>query len=242
MNRFFAVLVLLAVSAFVVEAQIKIVPTKVVYTRVGEGLSEFKQTFEVNYPVPIGDDKNGSFRTLSKTINYWDAFDMSLEESLGDYTWLERLDYQILYNNRDILTIELIQEGSGAYPDGSSVTYVVDLKTGKRIMADQVFTNMPALVKMIDKAQKAEIKQAIIDAKAENLDDADSLDQMFKEYDAKFTKVGQFIVDEKGVTFLYDYGFPHAVAALEPEGKYEFTWEQMKPYLKPGGLLTKFAS
>ena len=43
------------------------------------------------------------------------------------------------------------------------------------------------------------------------------------------------------MTFKYDYGFPHVIQALQPEGKFFFTWEQLRPFLVPGGLLAKLA-
>ena len=53
-------------------------------------------------------------------------------------------------------------------------------------------------------------------------------------------KLDEFSISDKGVTFLYDYGFPHAIQALEPDGRYFFTWAQMKQHIKRGGLLAKF--
>jgi hypothetical protein len=49
-----------------------------------------------------------------------------------------------------------------------------------------------------------------------------------------------FSVGRRGITFLYDAGFPHAIKAFEPQGKYFFTYSELKPYIKLEGLLGQF--
>ncbi|MCI0524896.1 MAG: hypothetical protein L0Y75_06490 [Acidobacteria bacterium] len=49
-----------------------------------------------------------------------------------------------------------------------------------------------------------------------------------------------FSVNITGVTFLYDFGFPHVVKALEPSGRYFFSYEGLKQYIKRDGLLGVF--
>ena len=56
----------------------------------------------------------------------------------------------------------------------------------------------------------------------------------------EISKLDQFSISDKGVTFLYDYGFGHAYKALEPEGRYFFTWAEMRPYVKKRGRFSVF--
>ena len=58
----------------------------------------------------------------------------------------------------------------------------------------------------------------------------------------KFTKenLDDFSVGTKGLTFLYDAGYPHAIQAFEPNGRYFFSYSQLKPYIKRDGLLGQF--
>ena len=62
--------------------------------------------------------------------------------------------------------------------------------------------------------------QEALEFKSENLDD--------------------FSVGAKGLTFLYDAGYPHAIQAFEPSGRYFFRYSQLKPYIKREGLLGQF--
>ena len=54
--------------------------------------------------------------------------------------------------------------------------------------------------------------------------------------------LNRFRLDEKGVTFVYDFGFPHVSEALEPSGEYFLSWEELRPYVEPGGPLSRVMS
>ncbi|MEP6847432.1 MAG: hypothetical protein ABI999_01160 [Acidobacteriota bacterium] len=47
-------------------------------------------------------------------------------------------------------------------------------------------------------------------------------------------------MSDTGITILYDYQFPHVALAVQPDGRYFFTWQQLKPFIKQGGLLHQF--
>ena len=44
-----------------------------------------------------------------------------------------------------------------------------------------------------------------------------------------------------GVTFTYDFDFPHVMLACEPDGSFRMTWAEIKPYLRADGALARFA-
>jgi hypothetical protein len=235
----FAVFVLLG-TAFAAHAQVSITPNLVTYTRSGAGLPKHKKTFTVRYPVVSGTKSDKIRRALNNTLNYWVAFDTTLQENLGEYHWLESLDYNVIYNKNRILTIELIAEGSGAYPDRSIKTLVVDTNSGNRIAIGDAFVRIGRLLVLIDRAQKAEVKKEVDQLNAESKGDGDALIQEIGNRKYGTHSMNEFIVDDRGVTFLYDYGFPHAIQALEPEGRYFFSWKQIKPFVRHDGLLGSF--
>lgn len=213
---------------------------KVTYTRKGDNISEYKRTFVVNYP-KIDNVRNPAVRrNLAALINYWRIFGLSLDENLGSYTWLDSLDYKVNYNKDSLLDISLMMEGSGAYPSRSVKTLVVNLRTGKRIYITNVFTNIGQLIVKLEKAQENEIKNHISEIKRNNPEDYSAAKDLFRNKRYQMNKLDEFSISDKGVTFLHDYGFPHAVKALQPDGRYFFTWAEMKPFIKPYGLLGKF--
>ena len=233
------ILAVLFLTPFVF-AQFRVVPKEVTYTRKGNQVPDFKKTFTVRYPVVEGIALKGTRERLKNTISYWKNFDTTLEDNLnGDY-WMSSLDYKVNYLNRGLLDIDLTMEGSGAYPDAHTKTLVVDLNTGGRLFVRDVFTNIGALVLKIDRAQKAEIKSTKAQALREGLDDTDTYDSLISETVFGVSKMDEFSISEKGVTFIYDYGFPHAFKALEPEGRYFFSWNELRPYVKKRGRLSGF--
>jgi hypothetical protein len=50
--------------------------------------------------------------------------------------------------------------------------------------------------------------------------------------------LNNFIVTPNGITFYYDFGFPHVAKALEPDNSFPVTNEELQPFLKKNGLLS----
>ena len=59
---------------------------------------------------------------------------------------------------------------------------------------------------------------------------------------ARFTAVelNAFSPNDKGVTFYYDYEFPHFAAGMQPDGAYFFSWGELKPFVKKDGVFGRF--
>lgn len=237
----FGILILfLSINGLAQNNSVNVTSKKVKYERKDKDLPEHKKTFEVNYPNFSGIKNPTVLRNLEHTVSYWKIFDTTLEENLGDYYWLETLDYKVKYNKNSLMVIELMMEGSGAYPDTSIKTFVINLNTGKRIFIRDVFNDVGQLLVKVDKAQKAEVKKYLADMKKENSEDLSTAVELLANKKYTANTLDEYYIDDKGVTFLFDYGFVHAVKALEPEGKYFFTWAELKPLIKRGGLLGRF--
>ena len=239
-KTFFALLTALAVSLITLPAiaqPITVTPAKTVYRR-SKPIDRYKRSFTVIRP-----KIKGTTPTLAKKIetafSYEKNFDFSIKEEQTEIQWLSEASYEVDYNKKGILGISLTIEGSGAYPDSSSKSIVVNIKTGNRIVPADVFTNMTGLVSQISNLQKAEVKQAIVDIKKENPEEED-LANLFESADFTAENLKEFDINDRGIRFWYDYGFPHAIQAWQPEGRYFMTWSQMKPYIKQGGLFGQF--
>jgi hypothetical protein len=232
-----AAVIFLALATLAIDAQtVTVTSRKTVYRR-PKPMHAYKRTFTVTRPVV-----EAATPALSKKINtlisYEKNFDFTIREELGQYQWLEEAGYRVIYNRNGILCLELWIEGSGAYPSGSTVTLAVDTARGTRLAAGDLFSDIPALARKIRSMQEAEIKAAKADIARS--DPESDPDQLFA--DARFTAadIREFAIDASGVTFIYDYGFPHVIKALEPDGRYRLAWAELKPFIKPGGLLARF--
>lgn len=225
-------------AAAVVAQSVVITPKKTVYRR-PKPLMDFKKSFTVTRPQIKGLSSALNKKTEA-AISYERVLNLNIREELGEIQWLEEAGYEVNYNKNGILDITLSLSGSAAYPSVFQKTVVVDLKTGRRVRPSDVFTNLNGLAAVIRKAQQAEMKKAAADYKK----DPDAQDFDASEYfeRAKFTaaELEEFTVGDKGVTFIYDYRFPHVARALQPDGRFFYTWAQLRPFIKPAGLLARF--
>lgn len=207
---------------------------KVAYKR-GKSAPEHKRSFTINYP-KIG---GATGKKIEAVLNYEKNFDFKIQDEIKETYWLESADYTVNYNKHNILDVTLFIEGSGAYPSGSSKYLIVNTKTGNRVKPSDVFTNLSGLAAMGKKAQQAEMK-----AETERIKKEEKVDEVASDYfnnaDFKTENLWAFTVSEKGLTFHYDYGFPHVAQALQPDGDYFFSWAELKPYIKKDGLFGRF--
>jgi hypothetical protein len=212
---------------------------KTTYTR-RQPTDEYKKTFTINYP-KVKAATPALSRKIENAISYRSILGLNLQDELTGNQWLSEADYEVIFNNKGVLCMDLTMDGSAAYPDGVTKTVVVDLRTGTVVKTSDVFTNLQGLAAMVRKAQKKEIEESIAEIKKNpEFKDEDPAD-MFKEADFRRKDLEGYSVNDKGVTFKYDYGFPHVIEALQPEGRFFFTWDQLRPFLVPGGLLARLA-
>ena len=227
------------------QVRITITPKKIIYRRQGRGIEKFKRTFSVRYPIVRGAINPAIKSRLEKTISYWRVFDTTLAETMVE-TGLDTLDYTVNYNQNGLLDLTLTEEFSAAYPSTQNYNLVVDLKTGRQIKFGDVFKTATKvkLAEMVNQkleAEKREILKQIAADKDETQESKDSLAEQVSALEFTAESFNEFRVDGKGVTILYDAGFPHVIQALQPAGEYFFTYSELKPFLKPDGLLGKFA-
>ena len=222
-----------AITAF--GQSIIVTPKKTVYRRPKPQL-DFKRTFSIRRPIV-----KASTPALSKKITIAvspdSVLDINLREEMREYQWLEEADYKVLYNRNGVLSMELWMTGTAAYPDSVTKRVVVDIKNGMRVSIPNTFTRMPQLAALIRKAQIDEVKKASEEMKSDP--DAEP-EQLFSETNFTTEDLKEFSVNDKGVTFYYDYGFPHVLEGLQPDGEFMFDWQTLKPFVRRDGLLARF--
>jgi hypothetical protein len=246
MKRVFLVIILGLLCADVFLAQsINISAKKVIYRRTEPKNSDWRRQFEVTYPIITSRLNPTTKKSLEKSLSYWRVFHTSFKELLEE-NWTTNLSYKILYNQNYLLSISFTMEGVAAYPDSSTEHLVINLKTGKQVGIKDIFKNnsLPPLLTKIRRA----IRLMENHTRKESSCFADEIDlnrEVYPEFHPlpekiKYKDLSGFFVSGKGVTFLYDYKFPHRTEACEPEKEYFFSWKELKPFIKPGGLLAQF--
>ena len=246
MKKLIPAFLLILTTVSICFAQISVTPKKTVYTRKIKVDFKEKRTFVVTYPQISGSISPAAKKKLENTINYWRVFGTTLQENITENYWLEELSYNVGYNKNGILDIALTQEGSGAYPDQSTFDFVINLKTGEQVKFKDAFKagTLDGFAKMVDAKLKAETKKIIKDTESEPGENGKEADDLLKEQlnALSFTAetFDEYSVSDKGVTIFYDAGFPHVSQALQPDGRYFFTWAQVKPFVKSDGIFGKF--
>jgi len=212
-----------------------ITPKKTVYRR-PKPQHDFKRTFTIRRPVAKAATVPLS-RKITAAIDPEKVLDIRLKEELSEYQWLEEADYKVLFNRNGVLCLEFWMTGTAAYPDSVTKRVVVDVANGSVVSPSDVLKNLPALAKLVKKAQTAEV----VASTAEMKSDTDARPELlFQETDFRVDDFREFSVDTNGVTFFYDYGFPHVLEALQPTGQFHFSWSQLRPFIRMDGLLARF--
>lgn len=210
------------------------------YTRPNP-MSEYKTTFKVARPVVKAATPALSKR-ITTAVSPETVLELNINEELADYQWLEEADYEVTYNKHGLLGAKLWMEGSAAYPDSVTKRVVVNTKTGVPVKIADVFTSLPKLATEIRKRQKKDVNDTIREIKADKESGETNPEELFAETTFTVNSLGEFEISEDGATFFYDYSFPHVIQAFEPLGQYKFTWAELKPFIKPRGLLARFAN
>ena len=222
--------------------KVGISPLKQTIKRRGKNVPQDKKSFVVIDPIVIV----GGNRLLSKKIegllDYERVFEVKIDEQVKDDNWLDEASYKVNYNNYGILDVTLTISGSAAYPSMANRTVVISLQTGKQLKAQDIFdpTKFTQLVAAVRVVQQAGIKTALAQLAKDSPDEVANVKEMLEGKDFSEEHLNHFSVSDKGVTFIYDYGFPHVALALEPDRELFLLYTTLKPFIKRDGLLARF--
>lgn len=220
-------------------------PRTVVIIRRGALTNDFpdKKRATVTYPVISGLGNPQVLRRVQTILQVKNVFDSSIAEYRED-NWLEEFRYEVNYNKNSILDITFTQDGTGAYPDTQTKHFAINLRNGKAIKAADVFINssLPTLRTMLDGKLQSELKEILESLKDSKSDPEDVRIASEAQEALGYTieNLDDFEVGAKGITFLYDAGYPHVIQAFEPIGRYFFTYSDLKPFIKRDGPLGQF--
>jgi hypothetical protein len=212
---------------------------RIVLVRSGKFARDFpdRKRAIINYPIVVGPRNSVVLRKVRALFDFKNIFETSLAEYRAD-TWLSEFDYKVNYNRNFILDITFRQEGMAAYPDVHTKHFAINLRNGELIKAADAFnsSSLDELAALVDKKLQTENQETIRDSG----DDRETARDLLKDLKFTASNLDEFSISDKGITFLYDAGFPHAVQALQPVGEYFFSFAELKSYIKPDGPLGIF--
>jgi hypothetical protein len=212
---------------------------RIVIVRSGKFVRDFPERKRaiVSYPVIVGPKSSQVLQKVRALFDFKNIFDTSLAEYRAD-TWLSEFDYKVNYNRNFILDITFTQDGIGAYPDTHTKHFIINLKNGELIKAVDAFnsSSLDELAVLVDKKLQTENQETIRDSG----DDRETARDLLKDLKFNASNLDEFSISDRGITFLYDAEFPHVVQALQPVGKYFFSFAELKSYIKRDGPLGMF--
>ena len=220
-------------------------PRTVVIIRRGALTKDFpnKKRATVTYPVVSGLKDASVLRRVQAILQVKNVFDSSIAEYRDD-NWLEEFSYKVNYNKNNILDITFTQDGSGAYPDTQTRHFAINLKNGNVIKASDAFitSSLPTLRDMLEGKLQSELKEILASLKDSKSDPEDVriATEAQEPQGYAIENLDDFEVGAKGITFLYDAGYPHVIQAFEPNGRYFFSYSELKPFIRRDGPLGQF--
>lgn len=192
-----------------------------------------RQWISVCYPVVRTNGDALALRKLNRALSPTAVYDTPIERLPQDDR-LNEIRYELDYNRHGILGVTLYADGMGAYPNTLTHNVVLNLKTGNPIRAADVFRadGRQALANLVDGLLQEDLKAAR-NAYAED----SGIFDLLKGFRFGVKDLDRFTVGERGLTFIMEFGFPHAVKAAEPPGLFFFPYAALRPYIRTDGPL-----
>jgi len=238
--------VLVQSSRATTQDRVIIQPRTVVLVRSGKISRDFpeRKRATVRYPIVRGLSDAAMLQRVRDTLAIKNVFGSTLEEYRQD-AWLSEFDYKVNYNKNFLLDIEFSQTGMGAYPDTQTKHFLVSLKSGMIVKAADAFkkASLATLAEMADRKLKTEVREIVKEVGSDKESDAESkrsLQEQLGQLTFAAENLDELQVSDRGITFLYDAGFPHVIQALQPNGRYFFSYAELRAHIRPDGPLGIF--
>ncbi|HEX6272957.1 MAG TPA: hypothetical protein VFZ53_07955 [Polyangiaceae bacterium] len=158
-------------------------------------------------------------------------FEAATVEFRSDDCWLTFLDYTIHHAGSGVLDVSFRASGSGAYPSLQTSHVAVELATLRRVDARAAFSTR-SLSELTTRV-KRKMLEAWRTAKKTHPEVYEGRDEPVFEHE----HLENFVVEAEGVTFLFDFGLPHAVESASPLAEFPFTAAEIRRFVAPAGPL-----
>jgi hypothetical protein len=178
--------------------------------------------------------------TLQAAALFDETLDQAIQEFKPNGFGITLVDYQVPFNAKGVLNVELQSETEAAYPDHHEQYKLFDLRNGAWLQASDLFrtSEKRKLVALLQKQLDVRIAVAEKDLGSDGLSK-----QQLGEAGGKSAVDDQTLaaitITKTGVVFHHEFGLAHAIEALEPDGTLALTWAELQPFRSPA---TPFAA
>ncbi len=144
-------------------------------------------------------------------------------------------EVKINYDNNDIFSVSLLFNFYGAYPVSYEKNYAFLFPTGDIIKIEELVKEeeLVNLASVVEKAIKENVASKREYVESNFNDELEWFDEKTKEIavDAQET-LSNFKITEDGITFYYDFEFPHAAKEIEPQGSAQILFRELDGLLQ----------
>jgi hypothetical protein len=145
------------------------------------------------------------------------------------------LEYELFRNDNKILSFSITCTSVTAHPIYYRNYFCFDLKTGNQLSIKQMISpfKMEQFVFELSNAKKERYENSIKSIKEESHNV--NMKEIEVDYYLEMGKedLDRFRITENQIQFDFEYGFPFAIKALEPDGIFSYNIEEMKDILNP---------
>lgn len=180
-------------------------------------------------PLVRGEEGDRGVEAMNNALSWEAVTGESLEETIEVFSRMQRghtgSDFTVNYNAAGILDITLRIEFLGAYPSTGYRHFCFDVSTGRAVRFSALLcpgggeTLAGVLDSMLQVNIAAEAADSLLDP------------GMYEGHRFGVENLESFSTTEDGVWFHYEFGFPHAVLAAEPDGELFIPAERVVPLL-----------
>jgi len=192
----------------------------------------------LRWPEATGGTASGR-EAINDAISFGRVTNQSLEATKKEFTDCQcgvvGADYTVHASRAGgrLLSLTIEVERMAAYPTTERYDFAFDTASGARLDRGIIAKDeRDALVAHLDAKLQGRIGAARENARRELGEDGIPAEM----FEGSFTAadLDSFKLDAKGAHFSYDrFEFPHAVAALEPNGELLVPWAELGPFLAP---------
>jgi len=146
-------------------------------------------------------------------------------------------DFTVDGNVRNVLSLSISVETIYAYPDMHYSYLNFNSNTGAAVKITDILKEsaLPTIASRLDAVLQTRIATLKTEMAAEIMSGEISADQ-WDGLHVTAADLEQFSTTPEGITFHYDAGFPHVIQALEPDGEFAVTINDLDPAISPDGL------
>jgi len=181
------------------------------------------------WPLVKGGEEDMAAGAMNEALSWEAVTGEPFEETIEVFSRMQRghtgADYTVNHNAGGILDITLRIEFLGAYPSTAYRHFCFDVSTGRAVRFQELMSpgGGEILAGMLDSMLQANIAAAAADSL---LDPG-----MYEGHVFRVENLESFSITGDGVWFHYDFGFPHAVLAAQPDGELFIPAERIVPLL-----------